>query len=61
MKIVMATDSYPPDVNGDSVFSQNLARGLHARGHIPGGFGNQRAKTQIYGQDEFGCRQTPRL
>ena len=33
MKIVIATDSYPPDVNGDSVFSQNLARGLHARGH----------------------------
>ena len=33
MKIVIAADSYPPDVSGNAIFSQNLARGLRARGH----------------------------
>jgi glycosyltransferase involved in cell wall biosynthesis len=33
MRILIATDSYPPDVSGSAVFTQRLARGLAARGH----------------------------
>ncbi|HEY6933100.1 MAG TPA: glycosyltransferase [Marmoricola sp.] len=33
MRILIATDSYPPDLSGSAVFTQRLARGLAARGH----------------------------
>jgi glycosyltransferase involved in cell wall biosynthesis len=33
MRILIATDSYPPDVSGSSVFTWRLARGLAGRGH----------------------------
>lgn len=33
MRIVLAGDTYPPDLNGASVFTGNLAVGLAARGH----------------------------
>lgn len=33
MRILIATDSYPPDVSGSSIFTQRLAHGLAARGH----------------------------
>lgn len=33
MRILMATDTYPPDVSGSSVFTQRLARGLSELGH----------------------------
>lgn len=33
LKVLIAADTYPPDVNGASVFCFRLARALHARGH----------------------------
>lgn len=33
LKIVIASDTYPPDFSCSSVFSSNLAHGLSARGH----------------------------
>jgi glycosyltransferase involved in cell wall biosynthesis len=33
MRIVVAGDTYPPDVNGCSIFTGNLATGLASRGH----------------------------
>lgn len=33
MRILIATDSYPPDVSGSSIFTQRLAQGLACRGH----------------------------
>lgn len=33
MRILIVTDSYPPDVSGSAVFTQRLARGLGVRGH----------------------------
>lgn len=33
MRLMIATDSYPPDVSGSSVFTERLARGLAERGH----------------------------
>lgn len=33
MRVLIATDSYPPDLSGTAVFTQRLARGLAARGH----------------------------
>ncbi len=33
MRIVVAGDTYPPDVNGCSVFTASLATGLASRGH----------------------------
>lgn len=33
MRILIATDSYPPDVSGSSIFTQRLACGLARRGH----------------------------
>ncbi|XKH55762.1 glycosyltransferase [Citricoccus nitrophenolicus] len=33
LKVLIAADTYPPDVNGASVFCYRLARALHARGH----------------------------
>jgi len=33
MRVVVAGDTYPPDANGCSVFTGNLATGLAARGH----------------------------
>lgn len=33
MKIVIAGDTYPPDISGASTFTSNLANGLLARGH----------------------------
>ncbi|WP_413543121.1 glycosyltransferase [Citricoccus nitrophenolicus] len=33
LTVLIAADTYPPDVNGASVFCYRLARALHARGH----------------------------
>ena len=33
LTVLIAADTYPPDVNGASVFCFRLARALHARGH----------------------------
>ncbi|QCU78549.1 glycosyltransferase family 4 protein [Citricoccus sp. SGAir0253] len=33
LRVLIAADTYPPDVNGASVFCFRLARALHARGH----------------------------
>lgn len=33
MKILLASDTYPPDVNGASRFTERLANGLAGRGH----------------------------
>ncbi|MFC7402918.1 glycosyltransferase [Citricoccus sp. GCM10030269] len=33
LKVLIAADTYPPDVNGASVFCYRLARALHERGH----------------------------
>jgi glycosyltransferase involved in cell wall biosynthesis len=33
MQILIATETYPPSVNGAAVFTQRLARGLARRGH----------------------------
>lgn len=33
MRILIATDSYPPDVSGSAIFTQRLAWGLARRGH----------------------------
>lgn len=33
MRILMATDTYPPDVSGSAVFARRLARGMSALGH----------------------------
>jgi glycosyltransferase involved in cell wall biosynthesis len=33
LKVLIAADTYPPDVNGASVFCFRLATALHARGH----------------------------
>lgn len=33
LTVLIAADTYPPDVNGAAVFCHRLARALHARGH----------------------------
>ncbi len=33
MKVLIGSDTYSPDVNGASYFTQRFAAGLHARGH----------------------------
>ncbi|HWC22815.1 MAG TPA: glycosyltransferase [Flexivirga sp.] len=33
MRILMATDTYPPDVSGSAVFARRLARGMSGLGH----------------------------
>lgn len=34
LKILLVSDTYPPDKNGASIFTQRLAYGLASRGHI---------------------------
>ena len=33
LRILIANDTYPPQLNGAAVFTQRLARGLASRGH----------------------------
>ena len=33
MRILIANETYPPDINGAARFTENLARGLASRGH----------------------------
>ena len=34
LRVLVATDTYPPDVNGAAYFTHRLAEGLAARGHL---------------------------
>lgn len=63
MRILIATDTYYPNVNGSSYFSQRLAHYLHERGHdvavVAPSESMTHTQNQINGITVFGVRSFP--